>query len=982
MGSCFILWAAWGHRVPFPSQPYPKKSCQAWLTRHGGEETTMLVGRLLHGGSVSTVGLVIVLLAMAGALTGCPRDTKAPGPVTELTSAGGDGTIVLSWKNPVDSDFHHVVIVRKSDVPPTSVTDGTVAYQGNATTFQNTGLVNDVEYFYAVYAYDKSDNRSDATITSASPLVDTIGEQTKELEDDIVSLPDTLLAPAGKQALRDKLAAAGDKYEEGDPCGAAGELEGYLELAQNLRQGAAAAALEDLYNRGRMLRFNIILPMPAKADCPGADRVGKAAAAQPAEESAELLTAVAEFGEPKVLTVEAEGETYTQLVIPGMEDWSGAPGDPAVPILRRLVGVPIGAECRIDVSSVEAETIRMKLYPAQEEPMDAEDDPFATPPFVRNDDRYKTNAFYPAQHYKFSFVGEMRDMRLYLLELPAGQYNPVTEELRLFKDIRANITFEGSAGAFITENTAHAFDNQTPFVAELAINNISIIKDALKPNAWEILGQEFMILTPPDLKSAADTLASWKRKKGISTHVFTIMDGEGDGPDTNTAIDQLITDEYNQSQIRPSYVLLFGDANLIPCFYPAAQRDVGTTTIGSDWQYAVLGDPATDKVPDFAVGRIPVKTLEQAEAVVNKIIAYEKTPPDNADFYRNAAIAAQFECCRDDVTGAGYDSRTFIEVSEFARNVLRAANKDVDRIYKKTTYSTSIDSTPRRYYDGGLLPAEIGPGYAWDGDTNDIINAFNDGRFLYIHRDHGSPWGWITPAFYTTNLGSLTNGVLQPIVYSINCASGLWDNETAPGALGTSVTGTYMLEQLLLDPDGGAVGIIGDTRNSPSWANSALLRGMMDATWPSAIPNYGSNTRKRRLGDILNHGKLYMWTQIGAFEINNAKAEDQLRLWHVMGDPTLEIWTGNPHVRLLPNTLRADILREAINVSYTQDDAVITAFEVRPEGPPIPIARGTVKGGVASLPILAGSGGKYPIKYIANHENAKSVELEEEKEKN
>jgi len=940
----------------------------------------MSVAKWVQGGSVSTVGLVLVLLVMTGAFTGCPRDTKAPGPVTELTAAGGDGAIVLSWKNPADDDFDHVTIVRKMDGPPTAVTDGTVAYEGSASTFQDSGLVNDTEYFYAVYAYDESGNRSDAVIASASPLVDTVAEQTGELAQDIAEVPDAILPPASRQALRDKLASAGDKYEDGDPCGAAGDLEDYLGLAQNLRQGAAAATVEDLYNRGRMLRFNMILPMPEKANCPGAERVGKQATALPAEESAELLDAETEFGEPKLLTVQAEGDTYTQLVIPGVEDWSGTPGDPAVPMLRRLVGVPIGAECSIDVSCVEAETIRMKLYPAQDEPVDA-DDPFATPPFVRNEKTYATNAFYPAEHYNFTFVGEMREMRLFLLEVPAGQYNPVTEELRLFKDVRADIKFQGGAGGFIRENTAHAFDNQTPRIAELAINNVSIVKDVLVANAAEILGEEFMILTPPDLKSAADTLASWKRKKGISTQVFTVMDGEDSGPDTNTTIDELIHDEYNYSKIRPSYVLLLGDANLIPCFYPAAQGSVGSATIGSDWQYAILGDPATDKVPDFAVGRIPAKTLEEAEAVVNKIIAYEETPPENADFYRNAAIAAQFECCRTDITQKGYDARTFIEASEFARSALRAANKTVDRIYKKTVYSSySGDSTPRRYFDGGLLPAEIGPGYAWNGSTTDIINAFNAGRFLFIHRDHGEPTGWCTPSFYNSNLDGINNGALQPVIYSINCASGLWDNETASGALGTTASGNYILERLLRDPDGGAVGIIGDTRNSPSWANSALLRGMIDATWPSALSNYGGNTSKRRLGDILNHGKLYMWTQIGAFEIDNAKAEDQLRLWHVIGDPTLEIWTRDPHAFPLPAFVRADVLKAAINIGYTQDDAVITAFEVHPQGPPVPLARGTVKGGVATLPFIKEYSGRYPVIYVANHENAKSVELKVEKD--
>ena len=34
-----------------------------------------------------------------------------------------------------------------------------------------------------------------------------------------------------------------------------------------------------------------------------------------------------------------------------------------------------------------------------------------------------------------------------------------------------------------------------------------------------------------------------------------------------------------------------------------------------------------------------------------------------------------------------------------------------------------------------------GSGFGWNGNTNDIVNAFNNGRFLITHRDHGSARG-------------------------------------------------------------------------------------------------------------------------------------------------------------------------------------------------------------------------------------------------
>ena len=66
----------------------------------------------------------------------------------------------------------------------------------------------------------------------------------------------------------------------------------------------------------------------------------------------------------------------------------------------------------------------------------------------------------------------------------------------------------------------------------------------------------------------------------------------------------------------------------------------------------------------------------------------------------------------------------------------------------------------------------------------------------------------------------LTNGSLLPVVFSVNCASGIFDDETTADY----APNTYFAEHLVR-MDGGAVGVLGDTRNSPSWPNTALAMG-------------------------------------------------------------------------------------------------------------------------------------------------------------
>ena len=164
--------------------------------------------------------------------------------------------------------------------------------------------------------------------------------------------------------------------------------------------------------------------------------------------------------------------------------------------------------------------------------------------------------------------------------------------------------------------------------------------------------------------------------------------------------------------------------------------------------------------------------------------------------------------------------------------------------------------------------------------------------------------------------------------YSVNCSSGRIDNEPSNG-----------WAEAILRMEGGAVGVIGDTRNSPTWENSALTRGLFDATWPSVLPSYGSNTRIRRLGDILNYAKLYLVSQIGvaqtAGSINESDAMFDVRIYNVYGDPTMELWTSNPHAFVLPLNVITLTSASKIEVTYPISLTEITALQ---EG--IPIGRG------------------------------------------
>jgi formylglycine-generating enzyme required for sulfatase activity len=781
-----------------------------------------------------------------------------------------------------------------------------------------------------------------------------------------------------------KLTEAKNSYRGGDTCGAAALLGEYETLAQGFRQGSMQNILfvggyERFYNAGRLLRYDMIASTSMKDLCPGQERVGVVADAIMDETQTDntQVIASASFGEPKFITVEANGDVFTQLDIPGLGGVTDGLGAPAVPLMRRLIAVPTGAEVSLIIDPQTAETIYVNLIPLQLGPIvdplpPLDPSTFAAPPFVKDDAAYQLDQFLPENPCVVTDLGQIRDLRVFLIEWNAGQYNALTNELRLFNQIDVQVKFTGGDGTFLTEDSLNPFEISPTNYFNAVLNGKKIPQYIGKPHIRPNLGEEFMILTPLAYETEAFRLADWKNEKGIVTKVFEV--GPGTPYLTKGAILGLIKSEYDNARTRPSYVLLFGDVWSIPTYYLDRNRDADSGPwIATDYPYASFaGEDQVIKYPFVALGRIPVRRLMDAHIVVDKIIGYEETPPgfDHQSFYENAAIASLFQCCRTDGVSPGTDQVEAIENSEFAHDVLAGAGYTVQRIYTETLDSAYTgDATPWRYSDGALLPSDLvaGSGFAWNGSESDVIGAFNAGKFLFIAYQHSSPGGWGNSPFTSNDAGYLSNHGMLPVVFSMGCASGFFDWETAGGVLGTTADGYYFAEMMLINSIGGTVGMLAPSRNTWSWETSALLRGFIDAIWPRSIPGYGSFPATRRLGDILNYGKYYLITQQKTGGITWSTIEDEVRMWHCLGDPTLEMWTKNPHAFSLPNTIAAIPGLAALAVQYDAPGATITAVQKGPNDELIPIARGVVgQDGTANLAYVERPFPSTPIKYVAN----------------
>jgi len=388
-------------------------------------------------------------------------------------------------------------------------------------------------------------------------------------------------------------------------------------------------------------------------------------------------------------------------------------------------------------------------------------------------------------------------------------------------------------------------------------------------------------------------LADWKRQLGYSVEVVSASSW------TATDVKNAIQTRYSSWTPKPDYFVIIGDHD----GSYAVPGEIHYTTdtppepFATDLYYACM-DGGGDWHPDMAHGRISVSSSAEAQVVVDKIINYEKNPVNNSSFYQNGLNCAQYQ----DDDNNGYADRRFCHTSEDIRDYLQNnQGYTSERVYY--TNSSASVSTLRynnTYYSNGqLLPAELrNASFNWNGGASDITSAINAGKFYVFHRDHGyvGGSGWAHPYYTTSSMNSLSNGDLLPVVFSMNCHTGEFQQSNC------------FAEKFLRISGKGSVGVVAAAYYSYSGYNDGMSTGMIDAIWsnPGLYPVFGTAGTGTNytigpgndiytMGDVVNQG-LYAMEQNVAW---SSGRQYQYELFHWFGDPAMRIWTANPHNNII-----------------------------------------------------------------------------------
>ncbi|MDY6969687.1 MAG: C25 family cysteine peptidase [Spirochaetota bacterium] len=605
---------------------------------------------------------------------------------------------------------------------------------------------------------------------------------------------------------------------------------------------------------------------------------------------------------------------------------------PEVPILLKYVALPIGETLKASDITItySNEDIHkgIRLYPTQKPRRDHidEDDDEA---FDFNETIYKDSEIKIGDvSVKDANNDSASDTNIWEVKLNLVEYDPQTETLHVPDSVSFSIKFPGDTSCYSQkrdyQGDQYQFEQMDKIdewieslpkslnksvINEELINNPEYTRTYVFQPVFEDIpvfrGAHLIIITHPDFRTAADTLKEHKISRGINSYV--IETGSDFLGTTDIEIKNYLQVVYENWMVRPKWVLLIGDAEFIPTHYTGYINTWDPAENSGDMFYGQFGSGDTSlKIPVFGIGRLPVDTIEEANDLVNKIIEFENNPPgspiflDNS-YYYTLTFAAEFQDVDDDhPIPDGRAARWFAETSEHIRNYLLTEDMEVTRIYKATPYNCD----PQFWYDGTPLPLDLQkPTFAWDGDKYDIFDAVNNnnGTSILYHRDHGAYYGWGTPSFDTDDLSSINVTDNEfPVVYSINCSSGFFDNETAAEHLAPLASGLYWhsaaslptleiwAEEFIKKTDG-AIALICDTRGSSTVLNNDLAKGLFDATWTDYL-HYGSSTPIRKLGDVLNHAKGY----VKYMGYDDDKTRQELNIYNLLGDPTMEVKSSPP----------------------------------------------------------------------------------------
>jgi hypothetical protein len=619
------------------------------------------------------------------------------------------------------------------------------------------------------------------------------------------------------------------------------------------------------------------------------------------------------------------GEDMQSIILPNtfLQNEAGAPN---LPGNGRYLALPQGAIASLHIVSSRTEVFQnVELAPAPRIPWDTDEGPLD---YSKDLSIYSQDAFYPADPIILGEQTMIRGVDAVMVGITPFQYNPVTKELIVYRDIELEIDFIGGNGHFGADNLRSRWWD--PILSDTFLNYESLPRMNYNyTNSRD--GAEYLIICPDDavFLAWADSIKVFRTMQGISTVIKTTTEVGGNTP---TAIENYIDDIMAAGtgwDPAPAAILLMADygnsGNTITS--PSYPHPYSGTYI-TDNTYA---DTNGDHLPDIVFARMTAQNATHLQTMITKFLDYERTPPTNPDFYDHPITALGwqtsrwFQICSETVGGFWHNE---LGKSQVRINAIYSGNPNVDPWSTATNTATVLNVFGPNGL--GYIPATPGELGGWSGgNATMVINSINSGAFMLQHRDHGSTTGWGEPDFQSSHINSLTNSDLV-YVFSINCLTGMYN---MPGECFAEKFHRYTYN----GQNAGALGLIAASQVSYSFVNDTFVWGMYDNMWPDFLPQYGTTPESRGILPAFGNvaGKYFL--QQSNWPSNPDKKNLTCDLFHHHGDAFSTVYSVVPqNLTIIHNPV---LLSSLDFFTVTVDNGSLIALSV--DGTLIGVGEGT-----------------------------------------
>ncbi len=365
---------------------------------------------------------------------------------------------------------------------------------------------------------------------------------------------------------------------------------------------------------------------------------------------------------------------------------------------------------------------------------------------------------------------------------------------------------------------------------------------------------EFIIVAHPKFLEPAQRLADFHfNKDNMLSIVVTpkqIYNEFSSGMQDVTAIRDFIKHQYDKENSNLKYLLLFGDGsfdpkdriqnntNYIPTYQSLNSTDPTKTYVTDDY-FALLDDDEglfLNDLVDIGVGRFPVSTLEEANILVDKVKQYYDI--NSFGSWRNDVVFIA-----DD--GDANDGNTHMWQADSLANYVADNHKEINiqKIYLDNYIQESTPGGPRS-----------------EQAQNAINSKMDKGVLLVNYTGHGGPLGWTQERILELDqIQNWNNSNKLPLFMTATCKFSYFDNPEEQSAG----------EQVLLNPNGGAIALLSTTRlvySAPNYnLNTKFIKTVFD------------DVESLRLGDVFKETK-----RLSGTSTNN-------RNFTLLGNPALQL---------------------------------------------------------------------------------------------